>query len=949
MADIKKNQLVKYLMGDSLSSMADLVLAQNRKNEPTTNISSVVKGKSQMLARGLTYENPSGVNTDYSRRGSGQFNPPPYDLAEIARALDVEPYIAQSVRKHREMVLKEGYNIIGEDPAMLDYIEKRLFEIAIVSGKPTYEWIRELVTNLIVYHTSLAVYRRDFNRSSGKRVKMYGKTLDPIAGIYPVDPTGVEVSVDKHGTKKKIRQSITRGGFGREGNFVEFKPEDVMFMTVDKKSGISFGTPYILPVLDDVRALRRLEEIAITLATKEAFPLYHYKVGTPEQPAQVLEGGGSEIDMVRGEVANMPSAGSVVTSERHEIKLISRDGGGLDIKPFLEYFEARVMGGLRLSPLDVGRGGTANRACYSADTETLTNKGWKYHWEIDHKKDKIATYNPETGNIEYHFAENKYVYPYEGPMYRFQSKNTDVLVTPDHDMWFRYDDETEWHKAHADGIDLNRKFRFKVSSGWEGEDLGQIKIGDINVDSRDWIRFLGFFTVYGKLSGARSEVKLIIRDLERVDTIKEFMHTFPFRCRIYDNEDYTKVAINDINLTKHLSKEFACKTYPKKLPDYLVNSGADDMELYIDTVTTNSDLYDLTKVFHCRARGIGAQLQDIALKLGYASSILPMDRSSRIVFTRDDENLLTIDNVSKEEYDDEVFCYEVPNHLFITRRNGKVAIQGNTASNINKNVLDAAKDYQEVFSNAVTFNLFLPLLLEGGFDVNKDNIVKFVFPSIDREELRAQQNHGSQLYLSNVIDEDEFRRDYLNKKPLEEGKRTKTTRELDAEVEERLTKVAGAIKNTATSQTNTNRKTANNKGQPANQSGSKTKSRNKANDSLKIHLKSFKDQLLDMLDKEDELQDFWETFDSLIVRAVKKIAAGLGSQEKDVYLSIRPYFSQIRRILSSGASVAQITSLVDFMITAAPNRIVAEVFEHSSRKNNDATHKHKFKEGGVNE
>ena len=42
-----------------------------------------------------------------------------------------------------------------------------------------------------------------------------------------------------------------------------------------------------------------------------------------------------------------------------------------------------------------------------------------------------------------------------------------------------------------------------------------------------------------------------------------------------------------------------------------------------------------------------------------------------------------IHQIKKVKYvGEKVYCFEVPNHLFITRRNGKIAIQGNTAETV---------------------------------------------------------------------------------------------------------------------------------------------------------------------------------------------------------------------------------------------------------------------------
>lgn len=331
-------------------------------------IQKALEARSRMLGRVRGYEFKGAV--DLRQNNRSKFTPPIYDLSEIGRAADVEPYIVQSIRKHREQILKEGFHIHGIEDDMVSYVKQRLFEISLATGITTEQWLREIVTNLVTYHNAFLIFRRDAGRSSGMPIKMYGKTLAPIAGIFVGDPVSMEVAVDKYGTPKKWRQKIEGVSDTDVTADKTYNIEDVVHITVDKKTGFTFGTPYLLPVLDDIRALRKLEEVAIIMASKEAFPLYHYKVGTNERPAIYYEGGKNEIDEVNAQVATLPAQGYIVTSERHEVKLISREGAALDLSPYLGYFETRVIAGLRLSPLDLGRGGGLSRG-----TATNINKG----------------------------------------------------------------------------------------------------------------------------------------------------------------------------------------------------------------------------------------------------------------------------------------------------------------------------------------------------------------------------------------------------------------------------------------------------------------------------------------------------------------------------------------------------------------------------------------------
>jgi len=337
----------------------DLKLVVESQRQQSSQIQEAIKERRRTLNRPLQYRTPA-VGSDHRKDTGYTYYGPGYDLAEIGRAIDIEPYINQSVRKHREQILKEGFRLKGEDPEMVDYCNNRLFEISLISGITTQQMVREFTTNLVAYGTAFLVVRRDAERSSGRTIRMHGKDREPIAALYPLDPTSVSVALNDYGHPVRWKQRVPNA----VGNQTEitFDADDVIVATIDKKPGFVFGTPYILPTLDDVRSLRRLEEIAEVIGQRHAFPLLHFKVGLDEIGPQVFDDGTSEVDLVKSLVDNMSSQGGLVTSNRVEGVLLGGDKQTLDIEPYLQYFEKRVLGGLRLSEVDLGRGETASKA-----------------------------------------------------------------------------------------------------------------------------------------------------------------------------------------------------------------------------------------------------------------------------------------------------------------------------------------------------------------------------------------------------------------------------------------------------------------------------------------------------------------------------------------------------------------------------------------------------------
>jgi TATA-box binding protein (TBP) (component of TFIID and TFIIIB) len=90
------------------------------------------------------------------------------------------------------------------------------------------------------------------------------------------------------------------------------------------------------------------------------------------------------------------------------------------------------------------------------------------------------------------------------------------------------------------------------------------------------------------------------------------------------------------------------------------------------------------------------------------------------------------------DYDGKIYCYNVPNHLFITRRNGKIAIHGNTANratsdNMSRNLVDSVKDIQRVLESQFTDFVINELLLESNFGsdvLSEKTAVKLKFKEI---------------------------------------------------------------------------------------------------------------------------------------------------------------------------------------------------------------------------
>lgn len=299
------------------------------------------------------------------------FLEPEYNLIEIQKAADTEAYLRLSFDKHEELILKNQWRIVSNNSKALEHVHRRLTEISWAQNQPIEEIVEGGVEDFVELSNAFYVLAR---KEAGPKYKSrYNRERYPITGIFSPNAGMMKpfVMLGKRGVREIKQWWQMVGGRIRK----RFLPKDIVHMTFRRKKGHIFGTPYVVPVLDDILALRRIEELVEILVNKQGFPFFHYKVGTDADPAKEFDNNTSEIDDVKMQIRNMPFEGGLVTSHRHEIVVLGTGKSKvIDASPYLKYFEARVLSGINLSGIDIGRGETANRATAQTMSKGLSDR-----------------------------------------------------------------------------------------------------------------------------------------------------------------------------------------------------------------------------------------------------------------------------------------------------------------------------------------------------------------------------------------------------------------------------------------------------------------------------------------------------------------------------------------------------------------------------------------------
>ena len=282
---------------------------------------------------------------------------PDENFITIANAKSVEPYLRRAVDRYIEMIWKNGFEFVSQNDTVAKYIQRRFKEIAFVTEKPTRTLFEEITDQLVTYYNVFILKVRNPKSSSGKAHKLFGKNVQPIAGYFILDCTAISVRIDKDlGVRKVLGYEYVDD---RSGTSYEmfFPVEDVIHVNMNKDSLGFYGKPVAKTVLDDIRALRRMEENVEILVFQHTIPLYHYAIGTENQPCET-----DEITSVQSQVESMMTQGMLITSERHKITAVGVQKEALQVENYLEYFKARILTGLGQSRINLGEGSDASRA-----------------------------------------------------------------------------------------------------------------------------------------------------------------------------------------------------------------------------------------------------------------------------------------------------------------------------------------------------------------------------------------------------------------------------------------------------------------------------------------------------------------------------------------------------------------------------------------------------------
>lgn len=525
-------------------------------------------------------------------------------------------------------------------------------------------------------------------------------------------------------------------------------------------------------------------------AERHILPVRVVKVGSENRPASEADIADAQSQLAS--VANDPNL-TIVTHHAFEMDFVGATGKIHDMSTQMEAIGKEMLDGLML-PQTLLNGEMAGYSCHDESTLTLTDNGFK-RWDEIKANDKIACYNPDTKELEYHNYIEKHVYDFNGEMVQFSTDKIDICVTPNHRMWSAKRDSDIFEFIEAKDVKLRASF-VGVVQGFCGNNQESFTIKGLEIPIYQYCELAGFFVSEGYTS----------KDKRRIGN----RHTFSI-CQTENGKAFEKIenCLDNANinywinnnsfnvwnpcLADHFHEEYGHGSVNKKLPTWLKNLSPEYLEILLKAALAG-DGYEHqhhgrkanSYVYCTSSKQLSEDIAEIAFKCGYSVKIV--NRKTKIrnkkyfnkngyeIATKHAQYEVQISNgfkgrkptlcskslkyANKEKtlvpYSGKVFCFTVPHGIFVTMRNGKIAIQGNSAAVGVETLIRRLETWRMELASWVERNIFLPVAQMQGFvDVAKSKLVGetvYLYPRLKWNDLNLRDNTSKLQNLMQLHD-----------------------------------------------------------------------------------------------------------------------------------------------------------------------------------------------------
>lgn len=383
--------------------------------------------------------------------------------------------------------------------------------------------------------------------------------------------------------------------------------------------------------------------------------------------------------------------------------------------------------------------------CHDEKTEVLTSDGFKTYDQVDITQDKLMCYNVYTNKIECIYATEKQVYDYDGNMVSFNGRYLDILVTPNHKM-LTFDRKGKPTVKRADQVQPNDRFTTieKYDYGEKSEENIYLADLDFSVKTEELMKVIGYYLSEGYTTYTEDKYQYctsisqhsVINNKYYREIKSSMNNVFSSHVTVheYDCTDSEVKAFTLCNkkIANWFKNNFGRNSHSKFIPQWVKDLHPDYLKTLV-RVMTNGDgsRQKFNKSTWSICGSVSEQLiddmQEILFKCGFNSKKSTLPDRFTVAWTTGKNGTrprLKDYHISTKHYKGKVWCFTTPTGFFVTRRNGKITIQGNSGKvlqitqemeHIDKELLDGLMLNQALLNGEMCHSDDTEVLTDSGF------------------------------------------------------------------------------------------------------------------------------------------------------------------------------------------------------------------------------------------
>jgi len=331
--------------------------------------------------------------------------------------------------------------------------------------------------------------------------------------------------------------------------------------------------------------------------------------------------------------------------------------------------------------------GYGNHECYFADTEVLTSFGWKKITEIT-TKDLVATFD---SNNVYYENPNAVVSKKADALYTIEGAYTKQVVSSKHAVMFN----------NMDKINAEDLMVLSESQRITEADLphGRVRLQDDVEQIPNWIELITAVVMDATIvnnakyqeNSKKIRIQFKLSKERKIKYIKELLEANGIQ---YTFTECKKTGLNKLQpyyiriYGDDARRIFDSLGGVKKLPSYYKDCNKSGFLAMMNAIrNTDANVTGSSMLWTSTDKDNVDTIQAACINNGWNCKYTERDGLSAFKNGKKQYKVLISEelkkpkklSITKEDYDGDVYCLNMPSGCFITRIDGKVAYSGNTA------------------------------------------------------------------------------------------------------------------------------------------------------------------------------------------------------------------------------------------------------------------------------